>query len=282
MSRFEKVVELSDEQFLRAVGVDKATFNLVLERVTTYFEKLKEERPMKKRGKKSSLTLADRLLLTFTYLRHYPTFARLGEEFGISESYANKIYHQMLDALVKTLSVKNRKHLMEGDLEAIVIDATEQPIERPKKGQRAYYSGKKRHTIKVQLIVCLAMLEILSVICRKGRVHDFRVLEESRIAISPATEKLADSGYQGIDGLYSNSSTPTKAYKNKPLTEEAKKSNRQLATRRVGVENVVRRCKVFRITKDVYRGKHRNYGKTWNVIAAIVNLRYCSTSCETV
>ena len=143
MSRFEKVVELSDEQFLRAVGVDKATFNFILERVATYFEKLKEERPMRKRGKKSTLALADRLLLTFTYLRHYPIFARLGEEFGISESYANKIYHQMLDALVKALSVKNRKHLLDGNLQAIVIDATEQPIERPTKGQRAYYSGKK-------------------------------------------------------------------------------------------------------------------------------------------
>ena len=151
MSRFEKVVELSDEQFLRAVGVDKATFNFILERVATYFEKLKEERPMRKRGKKSTLALADRLLLTFTYLRHYPIFARLGEEFGISESYANKIYHQMLDALVKALSVKNRKHLLDGNLQAIVIDATEQPIERPTKGQRAYSTTavKKRHTIKV-------------------------------------------------------------------------------------------------------------------------------------
>ncbi len=82
MSRFEKVVELSDEQFLRAIGVDKVTFNLILERVATHFGKLQEERPMKKRGKKSTLTLADRLLLTFTYLRHNLIFARLGEEFG--------------------------------------------------------------------------------------------------------------------------------------------------------------------------------------------------------
>ena len=52
MSQFEKAVKQSDEQFLRAVGIDKAAFNLILEHVATYFEKLKEERPMKKRGKK--------------------------------------------------------------------------------------------------------------------------------------------------------------------------------------------------------------------------------------
>ena len=84
MSQFEKAVKLSDEQFLRAVGVDKTTFNLILERVAVYLESVREERPM-----------------------------------------------------------KNRKHLLESNLQTIIIDATEQPIERPTKGQRAYYSGKK-------------------------------------------------------------------------------------------------------------------------------------------
>ena len=55
MSQFEKVIESSDEQFLRAVGVDKATFNVILERVAAYLEKVREERPMKKRGKKSEV-----------------------------------------------------------------------------------------------------------------------------------------------------------------------------------------------------------------------------------
>ena len=146
MSQFEKAVKLSDEQFLRAVGIDKTAFNLILERVATHLENLREERPMKKRGRKSEVTLADRLLLTFTYMRHYPTFARLGMEFGISESYANKLYHQILDVLVKVLSLKNRKHLLDSNLQTIIIDATEQPIERPTKGQRAYYSGKKNGT----------------------------------------------------------------------------------------------------------------------------------------
>ena len=61
------------------------------------------------------------------------------------------------------------------------------------------------------------MLEIVSVICRKGSVHDYKILEESRLAISPETEKLADKGYQGITKLYANSSTPIKEYRSKPL-----------------------------------------------------------------
>ena len=94
-------------------------------------KRMREEHPMKKRGRKSEIALADRLLLTFTYSRHYPTFARLGLEFCISESYANRIYHQILDVLVKVLSLKIRKQLLDSNLQTIVIDTTEQPIERP-------------------------------------------------------------------------------------------------------------------------------------------------------
>ncbi|MDE0299509.1 MAG: transposase family protein [Candidatus Poribacteria bacterium] len=146
MSQFEKAVKLSDDQFLRAVGVDQTAFYLIFERLAVYLEILQEERPVKKRVKKSELALTDRLLLTFTHLRHYPTFAGLGAEFGISESYANKIYHQILDVLVKVLSLKNRKHLLESNLQTIIIDVTEQPIERPTKGHRVYYTGKKNGT----------------------------------------------------------------------------------------------------------------------------------------
>ena len=54
-------------------------------------------------------------------------------EFGISESYANKLYHQILDVLVKVLSLKNRKHLLEGDLQTIIIDGAKN-LPAPPKG----------------------------------------------------------------------------------------------------------------------------------------------------
>ncbi len=120
------------------------TFLMISEKVVAYIVAEQEISPMKKRGRKLGLPLADRLLLTFRYLRHYPTFARLGKEFGISESYANKIYHRILDILLKVLDKKSRTDLMNSDLEMVLIDVTEQPIERPKHGQKAYYSGGKK------------------------------------------------------------------------------------------------------------------------------------------
>ena len=37
----------------------------------------------------------------------------------------------------------NPKALLDADTKIIAIDVTEQAIERPKKGQKNYYSGKK-------------------------------------------------------------------------------------------------------------------------------------------
>jgi hypothetical protein len=231
---------------------------------------------MKNRGLSSKkLSLQDKVLLTFYYLRHYYTFDELGPLFGISESYACKLYHRYLDILVRILNLPGRKALLDDNLQAIILDVTEQPIERPAARQRDDYSGKKkRHTIKAQLIVCFCTLQILSVICGKGRTHDFTLFKQSQIRILTDILKYADSGYQGIQKLLANCKIPFKKSKNKPLTPEQKQYNRLLAQLRIKLEHVNRRCKIFRIVKETYRGKHKHYGKTWTVIAALVNLRY--------
>ncbi len=102
------------------------------------------------------------------------------------------------------------------------------------------------------------------------------MLKDSHLAIHPNIKKLADSGYQGIKKLYSNSRIPFKKPRKGKLSKEQKQSNRELARKRIAIEHVNRRCKIFRITKETYRGKHINYGKTWNLVAGLVNFRYAS------
>ena len=118
---------------------------------------------------------------------------------------------------------------------------------------------------------------ILSVVLAKGRKHDFSIFKESRLLLHPDSLLLADSGYQGIVMYHKNSSIPIKKKKGTPLTEESKKHNKSLSKRRIFIENVNRRCKIFRIVKEVYRGKHKNYSLTWNLVSALVNMRYGNT-----
>ena len=101
---------------------------------------------MKSRGIKGYLSLEQQLLMTFYYLRHYATFQILGRFFGISESYCCKVYQKISRYLLRILTVSGRKALLDGDLKAIAIDVTEQPIERSVIGQQDYFSGKKNST----------------------------------------------------------------------------------------------------------------------------------------
>jgi len=66
----------------------------------------------------------------------------------------------------------------------------------------------------------------------------------------------------------------SKRKKGQPLSAEDKAHNKTLSKQRVFIEHINRRCKIFRIVKEVYRGKHKNYSLNWNLVAALVNLRY--------
>jgi len=276
MKRFETLKNRPPRKFLRAVGISLDQFLSLRDLIIGVIQAEQTIQPMKKRGRKAILlTVEDKLLLTLTYLRHYPTFEQLGDQFGISEPYAHKIYQQYLDRLVKVCRLPGRKSLLDKGIGAIIIDVTEQPMERPTRHQGDWYSGKKkRHTIKTQLIVGLFSLRILVVACGQGRMHDFALLKQTRLRIAAWIEKYADSGYQGISRFLTNSLTPIKKPKHRRLTPEERAYNRALARLRIHIEHVNRRCKIFRIVKETYRGKHRQYQKTWTVIAGLVNLRY--------
>jgi hypothetical protein len=142
MSRFEKYKLKRPSEFTRLVGVNYGTFQIILKKLENEITRYKQEKPMRTRGLKSSLTIADQLLLTLIYLRQYHTFLQLGEMFSISESYAQKRYSFISQRLTKTLDLPNDKSLTTENLK-LIADVTEQEIERPQSHQKSYYSGKK-------------------------------------------------------------------------------------------------------------------------------------------
>ena len=142
MSLYKKYETKKAAEFTRLVGVSYGTFQIILERLKLAIHQHQEIKPMGRRGRKSSLSLADQLLLTLIYLRQYHTFLSLGELFGISESYAHKRYTFIVQRLLKALDLPNDKSLTVANL-TLAMDVSEQPLERPLSNQKAYYSGKK-------------------------------------------------------------------------------------------------------------------------------------------
>jgi IS5 family transposase len=113
--------------------------------------------------------------------------------------------------------------------------------------------------------------EIICIVIRKGKVHDFRIWKESQIDLGEKTEILADKGYQGIKKIHDRSRTPIKKARKKSLSKEQKKFNNQLAKERIIVEHVHRRLKIFRILSSRYRNRRRRFGLRINLIAGIYN-----------
>jgi hypothetical protein len=277
MKPYNEIHELKPADFKRMTGISKKNFEFILQRVNEFLRNEKLDQPMKKRGIQSRISVEDKILLTLFYLRHYPTFSVLSGTFKICESYAQKIYQRFSGIIIKVLKLPDRRRLLDPDLDLIIVDVSEQPVERPVKGQRDYYSGKKKqHTIKTQLIVHLYTLQILALCCQKGHMHDFKIFKEKQPLIHPDIWIMTDLGYQGIVKLHPKSILPYKRTQNKPLTPEQKKYNRYSASLRIRIEHVNRRCKIFRAAKEIYRGKHKNYSKNWAIVAALVNLRYAA------
>jgi len=83
---------------------------------------------------------------------------------------------------------------------------------------------------------------------------------------------LTDSGYQGMQKLHSKTQMPKKRSKKNPLTQEDKKTNRQLSSDRVLNENVIGNLKRFKIISDRYRNRRKRFSLRFNLIAGIYNL----------
>jgi hypothetical protein len=106
------------------------------------------------------------------------------------------------------------------------VDVTESPINRPKEDQKAYYSGKKRHTLKPQIIIERNTQEIIDAQEAKGSEHDFKVYKDTLgKGISNSIPIDADLGYLGIEEYHSNSFIPIKSSKNHQLTKREKAYN---------------------------------------------------------
>lgn len=130
--RYEKINSLNDVEFRRLTGVKRTTFEKML-------EILKEARLVRKAkgGKPNKLSIEDCLLMTLEYLREYRTYFHISKGYGLSESacYRNIIWVENTLVKDKSFSLPGRKALAQSDVhyEVVLVDATESPIERPKK-----------------------------------------------------------------------------------------------------------------------------------------------------
>jgi IS5 family transposase len=114
--------------------------------------------------------------------------------------------------------------------------------------------------------------EIVSTAFSHGSKHDFQLFKDDKTELAAHIRILADAGYQGLADLHENCQTPFKKSKHHPLSQRQKQRNRTLARKRIVIEHIFRKLKVFRILSERYRNRRKRFALRFNLIAAIYNL----------
>jgi len=143
-NKWEKSQKLSEEKFKRIIGVKKKTFDEMISILRpAYAEK------HKRGGRKPKISIEEMLLLALEYWRQYVTFAELGFSYDVAESTAHDITVWVENVLIKSgkFALPGKKALLEDEeLEIVLVDVMERPIERPKKNKNNTIRAKEKST----------------------------------------------------------------------------------------------------------------------------------------
>jgi len=136
--RYETIQHLRDTEFKRLTGVQREAFAQMLKVV---------EKNLRDFGRPTKLSRADQLLLTLMYWREYRTEFHIAQSYGVSEATVCRTIQKVENALVRSgkFRLPGKKALQASDtvFEVVLVDVSEQPIERPKKGKNGITAAKR-------------------------------------------------------------------------------------------------------------------------------------------
>ncbi len=142
-------------RFRRLTGVSMTMFDAMMRRLRGPWEKAQAGKRQSGRPWETG-ELEDHLLIMLVYYRCYVTQEFIDFFCRLDKSAACRAIKRV-ESLAKPLfGVKREQRLSREDTEAVMLDCTEQPIQRPgdDTSQREHYSGKKKqHTLKTECIV---------------------------------------------------------------------------------------------------------------------------------
>jgi hypothetical protein len=276
--------------FRRLTGITPTAFDRLLAQLMPRYEQAearRKNRSGRRRkpggGRKHALELADRLLMLLIYYRTYVTHAFLGFLFGLDDSAVGRNINPLQPLLAGIFRIPERRvDLTEDEIREFFFDATERPTRRPKRGQREFYSGKKkRHTIKTQVVVVRRCkppgpgvkprrLRIAAVSeSFAGTTHHKRIYDAARVVAPPDARRTGDTAYLGT-GLV----TPARKPRGGELTARQKAGNRRVSRRRVAAEHAIGKMKVWRIATERYRNPVSRHTLIMKNVAGLHNLMF--------
>lgn len=213
----------------------------------------------------------EHILLCLKKIRLDTKFTELGNQFGISVSYASKIFKKNVPLIAKALScfiIKSNKSAIEQNLPIAfrhkyrhincIIDCLEIEIQKPLKSvdQALTWSEyKKANTIKY--LISSTPDGIINYISPGygGRISDVSLVEDCNFLdqLEPGVSILADRGFKHIEQLLLqkgfNLVRPPSVSANLKLSKVEARKTKEIASLRIHIERVIRRLREFSMLK---------------------------------
>jgi hypothetical protein len=135
---YKTIEHLKDSDFKRLTGVQRETF----EQMLTVIKK-----GLGAFGRPPKLSRTDQLLMTLMYWREYRTEFHIAQSYGVSEATVCRTIRKVEDVLIrsKKFRLPGKKALQASDMlfEVLLVDVSEQPVERPKKAKNGTTAAKR-------------------------------------------------------------------------------------------------------------------------------------------
>lgn len=143
LKTIEQIEKFSEKKFQKTFGVSKVMF-------ATMLSVLQEQyiESHKKGGRKPKVTIFDRLCIFFVYYRNGRTIADVATEYSLAESTTFDIIRLVENTLLadERLHLPSKRALLKENIKVAIIDATEYPIQRPKKNNENSTPAKRDDT----------------------------------------------------------------------------------------------------------------------------------------
>lgn len=102
-----------------------------------------------------------------------------------------------------------------------------------------------------------------------GKMSDINLFRKTRDKFALSQKFLGDKAYIGDHAI----ATPHKKPRKAEISELHKQENRQLSSRRIGVEHMICRVKIFRVASERFRLSLNRYNQVIMTICGLVRLR---------
>jgi len=144
MNNHERIKKLPKTHYKQIFGVSRGTFFKMYKTLRREYRKLHAQG-----GKPPKLSVLDKLIIALQYWREYRTYRHIAFDYGVGKSAIGNAVVWVENTLIKSglFNLPSQRTLQKPtDIEIVLLDVTEQPIERPKRGRKNGIPARKSNT----------------------------------------------------------------------------------------------------------------------------------------